>query len=150
MLDNIFLKEVLKHSFNIPVQVTYANGNVEKYGDGEPVVKIIFHRNFGPKDLLNNASLALGEAYMNKEIEIEGSIEALIESAYESAGSFMSDSKLVHFVEKHAHTEKKSMEDVQSHYDIGNDFYKLWLDRTMTYSCAYFKHAAAKTGQNAA
>lgn len=140
MLDNIFLKEVLKHSFNIPVQVTYANGNVEKYGDGEPVVKIIFHRNFGPKDLLNNASLALGEAYMNKEIEIEGSIEALIESAYESAGSFMSDSKLVHFVEKHAHTEKKSMEDVQSHYDIGNDFYKLWLDRTMTYSCAYFKH----------
>ncbi len=28
---------------------------------------------------------------------------------------------------------------MQSHYDIGNDFYRLWLDKTMTYSCAYFK-----------
>ena len=27
-----------------------------------------------------------------------------------------------------------------SHYDIGNDFYKLWLDSTMSYSCAYFAH----------
>ncbi len=140
MLDSIFLKEVLRHSFTIPVQVTYADGKVEQYGNGSPVVKITFHRNFGPKDLMNHASLTLGEAYMNKEIEVEGSLEKLIESAYESAESFMNDSKLAHFIGKHAHTEKKSMEDVQSHYDIGNDFYKLWLDRTMTYSCAYFKH----------
>ena len=27
-----------------------------------------------------------------------------------------------------------------SHYDIGNDFYKLWLDETMSYSCGYFIH----------
>ena len=26
------------------------------------------------------------------------------------------------------------------HYDLGNEFYKLWLDETMSYSCAYFKH----------
>ena len=29
---------------------------------------------------------------------------------------------------------------MRSHYDIGNDFYKLWLDETMSYSCGYFKH----------
>lgn len=34
---------------------------------------------------------------------------------------------------------RKSKEDVQYHYDIGNDFYQLWLDETMTYSCAYFQ-----------
>ena len=34
---------------------------------------------------------------------------------------------------------KKCKENVQFHYDIGNDFYRLWLDETMTYSCAYFK-----------
>jgi len=28
---------------------------------------------------------------------------------------------------------------IQFHYDVGNDFYKLWLDRRMVYSCAYFK-----------
>src|SRR5699024_11615990 len=36
--------------------------------------------------------------------------------------------------------EKESESDVQSHYDVGNDFYKLWLDDTLTYSCAYFDH----------
>ena len=30
--------------------------------------------------------------------------------------------------------------EVTSHYDIGNDFYKLWLDETMRYSCGYFIH----------
>ncbi len=29
---------------------------------------------------------------------------------------------------------------MRSHYDIGNDFYKLWLDETLSYSCGYFKH----------
>lgn len=41
----------------------------------------------------------------------------------------------------HPSNSKESQEkQVQSHYDIGNDFYKLWLDETMSYSCAYFKN----------
>ncbi len=35
---------------------------------------------------------------------------------------------------------KKNKDDIAHHYDIGNDFYKLWLDETMTYSCAYFQN----------
>ena len=34
----------------------------------------------------------------------------------------------------------KNKDDIAHHYDIGNDFYKLWLDETMTYSCAYFQN----------
>ena len=41
----------------------------------------------------------------------------------------------------HTSTSKKNQaKEVTSHYDIGNDFYKLWLDETMSYSCAYFKN----------
>ena len=36
--------------------------------------------------------------------------------------------------------KKKQKEEVSSHYDIGNDFYKIWLDDTLSYSCAYFKN----------
>ena len=36
-------------------------------------------------------------------------------------------------------SQNKNKDDIAHHYDIGNDFYKLWLDETMTYSCAYFK-----------
>ncbi len=35
--------------------------------------------------------------------------------------------------------KKQSAHDIHSHYDLGNDFYEMWLDRTLTYSCAYFK-----------
>ncbi|RKD24938.1 hypothetical protein BEP19_03625 [Ammoniphilus oxalaticus] len=34
----------------------------------------------------------------------------------------------------------KNKKDAQHHYDLGNDFYSLWLDESMSYSCAYFKH----------
>lgn len=140
MLDNMILKQVMKHSFNIPVEVTYANGKTEKYGEGTPEVKIKFNKKISIKDLTKNASITLGEAYMDKDIEIQGSIQKLIESAYESAGSFLNNSKFKRFLPKQSHTEKEAKTDVQSHYDIGNDFYRLWLDKTMTYSCAYFEH----------
>lgn len=35
--------------------------------------------------------------------------------------------------------QKEESKNIKSHYDIGNDFYRLWLDDTMSYSCAYFK-----------
>ena len=37
-----------------------------------------------------------------------------------------------------SNTVKRSRENVREHYDLGNDFYQLWLDRSMTYSCALF------------
>jgi len=36
------------------------------------------------------------------------------------------------------HTPQRDAAAVRSHYDVGNDFYKLWLDKRMVYSCAYF------------
>jgi cyclopropane-fatty-acyl-phospholipid synthase len=37
------------------------------------------------------------------------------------------------------HTREENQRSVEFHYDISNDFYKLWLDSNMLYSCAYFK-----------
>lgn len=48
------------------------------------------------------------------------------------------------YVVKHKlnrNTEKGSQKNIQAHYDLGNDFYQLWLDETMTYSSAYFKES---------
>ena len=44
--------------------------------------------------------------------------------------------KLIH--RSRQNTLKGSKENILAHYDLSNDFYKLWLDPTMTYSCAYF------------
>lgn len=77
---------------------------------------------------------------MDGDIEIDGSIQELILSAYRCGDSFLRNSKFSKLIPKQFHDKKHSKSDIQKHYDIGNDFYKLWLDDTMTYSCAYFKH----------
>lgn len=139
MLEKTFYKMMLSKSFPFPVKVTYWDGKSEVYGNGTPEIEIVFNEKIPMSDITRNASLALGEGYMDKKIEIHGDIQKLIFGAYESAGSFMRSSKFRKFLPKQKHTEKQSEEDVQSHYDIGNDFYKIWLDPTMTYSCAYFE-----------
>ena len=140
MLEKTFYKSLLSRSFNIPVKVVYWDGKSAVYGDGEPEVTITFKEKIPIRDVTKNASIALGEAYMDGKIKIDGSIQKLITAAYESAGSFMRNSKFRRFLPKQGHSEKESESDVQSHYDVGNDFYKLWLDDTLTYSCAYFDH----------
>ena len=77
---------------------------------------------------------------MHGRIEIEGSIRDVIESLYNNKDSFLHQSPTFQKLAKYiSNGIKKSKENVQYHYDIGNDFYRLWLDETMTYSCAYFK-----------
>lgn len=139
MLEKTFYKELLKNSFNIPLKVTYWDQKTEQYGTGDPDIHITIHKPIPIKNIMNNASLALGEAYMNKTIEIDGSIEKLILAAYQSRNSFLYNKKFKQFMPTHTHSKNDDEEFVQDHYDIGNDFYKLWLDDTMTYSCAYFE-----------
>ncbi|GFP04996.1 class I SAM-dependent methyltransferase [Lactobacillus helveticus] len=138
MLEKTFYKMMLSKSFPFPVKVTYWDGKSEVYGNGTPEIEMVFNEKIPMGDITRNASLTLGEAYMDKKIEIHGSIQKLIDGAYESADSFMRSSQFRKFLPKTKHTEKQSEEDVQSHYDIGNDFYEQWLDPTLTYSCAYF------------
>lgn len=140
MLEKTVYRELLSRAFDIPVQVTYWNGKTETYGDGEPQVKIEIRKEIPLKEMTSKPTLVLGEAYMNGDIEITGSIQELVASAYRQAGSFLTNNPFLKHLPKISHSEKESEKDVQSHYDIGNDFYQLWLDKSMTYSCAYFEH----------
>ncbi|MGX5377630.1 class I SAM-dependent methyltransferase [Ligilactobacillus sp. LYQ135] len=141
MLDNMLFKKILKHSFDFPVKVNYADGTSKQYGgEGLPDVEITFHDDIPIKKIIKSPSVALGEAYMDGIIDIQGSIQKVIASAYRSEGSFLRSTKLLKYHPHQNHSESKNKEDIQSHYDIGNDFYKIWLDKTMTYSCAYFEN----------
>ena len=46
--------------------------------------------------------------------------------------------RIIHFFREN--TKSRAKKNIQYHYDLGNDFYKLWLDKTMTYSSAIFKN----------
>ncbi|GBG94812.1 cyclopropane-fatty-acyl-phospholipid synthase [Ligilactobacillus salitolerans] len=142
MLEKTIYRKLLSNAFDIPVSVTYWDGRTEDYGPGEPEIKVTLHQAFPLKELTANPTLVLGEAYMNQDLEIEGdhAIQRLVASAFRQSGSFMKKNSFLKHFPKISHSKEDSKADIQSHYDLGNDFYGMWLDKTMTYSCAYFEH----------
>ncbi|OUB29490.1 SAM-dependent methyltransferase [Bacillus thuringiensis serovar yunnanensis] len=141
MIEEIVYRKILSNLFSDPFQVTLWNGKTMQYGNGNPVFEIIFHHALSKSKLAKDPSIALGEAYMDGDIEIKGNLERAIESIYKNQDSFLGNTKFQYITDKLKRSKRQNKQDISHHYDIGNDFYKLWLDETMTYSCAYFKKA---------
>lgn len=86
--------------------------------------------------------VAFGDAYSNGGIEIEGSlVETLAAICRAILG--MSPKGIAGWLvnrrrRTRSHSVTSSRESVYHHYDIGNDFYRLWLDERMQYTCAYY------------
>jgi cyclopropane-fatty-acyl-phospholipid synthase len=92
--------------------------------------------------VMRRAELAFGEGYMNGSIEVEGDFTRLMESInlalqtkrpHPPAPSSPRQSSAVTLASARRH--------VHHHYDLGNDFFRLWLDDAMVYTCAYFEDA---------
>lgn len=62
-------------------------------------------------------------------------------------GKFSADETALKKLIFTSQSKKNQQKEVRSHYDIGNDFYKLWLDDTMSYSCGYFQNENGTPGQ---
>lgn len=131
-----FLRKFDAHPFMVKM-----NGNEYRIGDGEPTFIVKYNKAIPLKDLATSTSIALGEAYMDGALEIQGDLYNALDHFLGQMGNFSTDEtalkKLIHT----SVSKKNQKKEVSSHYDIGNDFYKLWLDETMSYSCGYFKNA---------
>ena len=148
IIDKIFYKTLFKNLFSDTFELKLWDGTSEIYGEGEAKFKIIFNEPIPKGDIINDPSLTFGEAYMTKKIDIEGSIQKVIESLYNNKESFLSNSdKYANLLKIATNNIKNSKKNIEFHYNIGNDFYKLWLDDTMTYSCGYFKSKSDSLNQ---
>ena len=140
IIDKIFYKTLFKNLLLDTFELKLWDGSSEIYGKGEVQFKIIFNEPIPKADIIKDPSLTFGEAYMTKKIDIEGSIQKVIESIYNNKESFLSNSdKYASLLKMATNNIKNSKNNIEFHYNIGNDFYKLWLDDSMTYSCGYFK-----------
>lgn len=128
-----FLRKFDEHPFNVVI-----NGKKYQIGEGEPVFTVIFHKEIPLSALTTSTSIALGEAYMNRDLEIEGNLYYALDHFLGQMGKFSTDESALKKIMHSSTAKKNQQKEVQSHYDIGNDFYKLWLDETMSYSCGYF------------
>ena len=127
--------------------VTYNNGITERYGDGEPQFKISF-RNDNLLDFLHGDLLtSFGEAYMDGRVDVEGDLADLMSLALRSGlmsatgGTQGLVGTALRAVDKMRSLQREK-ENIAHHYDLGNDFFRLWLDESLTYSCAYFRNAS--------
>lgn len=138
LVENEFIKFMSKFDKN-PFEII-VNNEKHLIGEGEPTFSVIFHKVPSISELLTSTSIALGEAYMNGDIEITGNLYDTLNLFLGQMGKFSTDKKKLKKLIFSSASKLNQKKEVSSHYDIGNDFYKLWLDETMSYSCGYFKN----------
>lgn len=129
-----YLQKIIPVSFNLETAEEFIT-----VGDAVPKFTVRINREIPKRALLNSTSLALGEAYMREDIDVDGDLYEVLDSFLGEMEKFHTNRRAMHrilYTPKNAGNQEK---EVTSHYDIGNDFYRLWLDETMSYSCGYFK-----------
>jgi len=130
------------------LEITSFDGNVFKFGNPEDNLKanlIIKKPNF-TYNLVSGGSIGFAECYMRGEFETNN-LSNLIELTarnikiiYKFSG--LLDLPVINFIKNKIikNTKNRSKDNIAKHYDLGNDFFSLWLDDTLTYSSAIFEN----------
>lgn len=93
--------------------------------------------------LVRNPAINLGELYSQGRLEVEGDLLRLLESLYHIPQGVIARTASRCFGWMQSNSLRGSRKNVHHHYDISNEFYQMWLDAEMVYTCAYFPHENA-------
>ncbi|MEX6500639.1 C17 cyclopropane fatty acid synthase CfaB [Pseudomonas zhanjiangensis] len=81
---------------------------------------------------------ALGGAFVEGRLDLEGPMAAVIELGDALSQALIGEEESPD-LQREAHDKERDAAAISYHYDLSNDFYALWLDAEMVYSCAYFE-----------
>jgi cyclopropane-fatty-acyl-phospholipid synthase len=118
----------------------------ERLNNGnEPAVLMRLKSEESAARLLGDGFLGFGEAYMAGDLEVEGDLQELLRLGIaarfdQKEPSFWKKLRLLPSYLKCKNSVRRAPLNISHHYDLGDDFYALYLDTTMAYSCAYFKN----------
>ena len=128
------------------LEITKYNGELLKFGNSQSPLKAILKikkPNF-TFNLIKGGSVGFAESYMRDEFETDN-LSNLIEITarnikiiYKFSG--LLDFPIINYLKNKfvKNTRARSKENISKHYDLGNEFFALWLDKTLTYSSAIF------------
>ena len=133
---------------NPRIAIRLWDGNEFYFADGRPVGVMEFHDRSALIRLAMSQSVGFGDAYSSGKIEIHGGI---LEFLREVARAISTRPNQNYYISKflsmlravRSNTLSRSKNNVHHHYDLGNDFYRLWLDERMVYTCAYYENSDA-------
>jgi cyclopropane-fatty-acyl-phospholipid synthase len=121
---------------NLPLRIQLWDGNCFDLG-AAPAVTLVVKKTAALRHLLSPTLDGLGHAYVEGEIEVTGKVMDIVDTAAHLAAHAIGKTR--HGARMVRHTRKIDAEAIAYHYDVSNDFYALWLDRNMVYSCGYFR-----------
>jgi cyclopropane-fatty-acyl-phospholipid synthase len=136
MIGNIEKK--LKE-LGLPIEIVLWDGT--RIGSvGTPQVKLSLKSQMAALALSRPTLGKLARAYVRGTIDIEGDARQTLALGEKLvADTSATYKKRLDFLKRWRHTKPADRQSIQSHYDVGNEFYGLWLDRQRVYSCGYFK-----------
>lgn len=148
------LRRLLHSLGDPPVEIELQwSGERVTAGSKQPLKQVRIkdrHTLFG---LLSNPQIRFGDAYSSGQIEIEGDLIAFMSMLLRTmAAPDTPDSisrRFSHWLNRprRHNSLAGSLDNIHRHYDLGNEFYALWLGETMAYTCAYFPSAQATLDQ---
>lgn len=117
-------------------------GRKYQLGVGDPVAEVVLRKAATLRRLMRAPSVAFGDAYVCGDIEIHGSISQLMQAIQpvESMELLAPWQRVLMRLRAVARKipRDQAIANARHHYNIGSDFYRLWLDPSLTYSCAYY------------
>lgn len=125
------------------IRVVWPTGEGRTFGDGPIAATVRFRTAGAVSDLAIRSQLGFGEAFVRGDIEIEGDLQAVIGLGFALHEQGRRGGRLARLVyaagfRGRRNTPANARRNIAAHYDLDNEFYRLWLDAEMQYTCAYF------------
>ena len=148
---NILLRTIIDRIVRTGnLQITGPDGKTQRFGDGSgPVVHFRINTRHAERAIAFHPTLALPEAFMDGELDfLEGDVLEFLHLVYRNTGPLGPDAAWARAIEsfrvafrrlQQINTARRARRNVQRHYDLSGELYRLFLDDDMQYSCAYFE-----------
>jgi cyclopropane-fatty-acyl-phospholipid synthase len=136
-LDAWLVRRLAARVAPAPLRLAVGRFTVDPTG-GPPVATLRFQDRWALLGLLLEPEFRFGEAYAEGRIEVEGDLVAALAQAYRTLPEGRAN-PLAWLHTWRRHSPPRARANVHHHYDLGNDFYTLWLDEQLVYTCAYFE-----------
>jgi cyclopropane-fatty-acyl-phospholipid synthase len=147
--DRWLLQQIFKEIGPAPLRLSFKDGEEMSPPGVSSVATIVIRDRRTLAGLMIDPEIAFGEAYADGGIEVVGDLVGALEAVYQAWPSGRADRSLYQRLtsnwmdRRQANSMRGSRNNIHRHYDLGNDFYKLWLDSQLVYTCAYFPSPSA-------
>ncbi|MBM3819875.1 MAG: class I SAM-dependent methyltransferase [Acidimicrobiia bacterium] len=121
------------------VQLELWDGQIRYSGPHPPIGALVVDDARTLRGLLFNPNLRFGEAYMAGRLRVRGELEPVLEAVSRLSPTMTWREWFSQYLSV-GNSPSRARENVHHHYDLGNDFYRGWLDEQLLYTCAYFEH----------